>query len=49
MAFIAPILEFTYPALIVLTVVSIFHKLWGLKIVRTPIAIAVLLKLFTAI
>jgi LIVCS family branched-chain amino acid:cation transporter len=49
MAFIAPILEFTYPALIVLTVVSIFHKLWGLKIVRTPIAIAVLLKLLMAI
>jgi len=49
MAFIAPILEFTYPALIVMTVVSIFHKLWGLKIVRTPIAIAVLLKLLTAV
>jgi len=49
MAFIAPILEFTYPALIVMTVMSIFHKLWGLKLVRTPIAIAVLLKLLAAI
>jgi LIVCS family branched-chain amino acid:cation transporter len=49
MAFIAPILSFTYPALIVLTVVSIFHKLWGLKIVRTPVAIAILLKFLTAI
>lgn len=49
MAFIAPILEFTYPALIVLTVVSVCHKLFGLKIVRTPIAIAMLLKLLTAI
>jgi len=49
MAFIAPILEFTYPALIVLTVVNIFHKLWGLKIVRTPIALAMLLKVLSAI
>jgi LIVCS family branched-chain amino acid:cation transporter len=49
MAFIAPILEFTYPALIVLTCINILHKLWGLKIVRTPIAIAVLLKFFSAI
>lgn len=47
MGFIAPILEFTYPALIVLTLVSIFHKLWGLKIVRTPVAIAILLKFLT--
>jgi LIVCS family branched-chain amino acid:cation transporter len=49
MAFIAPILEFTYPALIVMTVVSIFHKLWGFKSVRAPTAIAVLLKLLMAI
>ncbi len=49
MAFIAPILEFTYPALIVMTIASIFHKLWGLKLVRTPIAIAVLFKLLMAI
>ncbi len=49
MAFIAPILEFTYPALIVLTAVSIFHKLFGLKIIRTPVAIAVLLKMLSAI
>lgn len=49
MAFIAPILEFTYPALIVLTVVNIFHKLWGLKIVRTPIAITMLLKVLSTI
>ncbi len=49
MAFISPILEFIYPALIVMTVVSIFHKLWGFKSVRAPTAIAVLLKLLTAI
>ncbi|MDE3045485.1 MAG: branched-chain amino acid transport system II carrier protein [Verrucomicrobiota bacterium] len=49
MAFIAPILEFTYPALIVLTVANIFYKLWGLKIVRMPIAVAVLVKMLSAI
>lgn len=49
MKFIAPILEFTYPALIVMTVTGIFHKLFGLKIIRTPVAIAVLLKVLSAI
>ncbi|HEY4255536.1 MAG TPA: branched-chain amino acid transport system II carrier protein [Chlamydiales bacterium] len=49
MKVLGPILEYTYPALIVMTVTSIFHKLWGLKIVRTPIAIAVLLKVLSAI
>ncbi len=49
MRFICPIVEFIYPSLIVLTVVSIFHKLWGLKIVRTPIALTILLKLLSTI
>jgi len=49
MKILGPILEFTYPALIVLTVSSIFHKLWGLKIIRTPVAIAVLVKVLSAI
>lgn len=49
MKFIGPILEFTYPALIVLTVVNIFHKLWGFKTIRTPTALAVLLKILSAI
>jgi branched-chain amino acid:cation transporter, LIVCS family len=49
MKILGPILEFTYPALIVLTVTAIFHKLWGLKIIRTPVAIAVLLKVLSAI
>ncbi len=49
MKILGPILEFTYPALIVLTVTSIFHKLWGLKLIRTPVAIAVLLKVLSAI
>lgn len=42
---IGPILEAIYPALIVLTVVSIFHKLWGWNSVRIPTALAFLLKL----
>lgn len=44
---LGPILEATYPALIVLTILSIFHKLWGWTSVRTPIAIAFLLKILT--
>lgn len=43
--FLGPILEAVYPALIVLTVLSIFHKLWGWTTVRLPIAIAFLAKL----
>lgn len=43
---LGPILEVIYPALIVLTVLSIFHKIWGWSSVRMPIAIAFLLKLF---
>lgn len=42
---IGPILEVVYPALIVLTVLSIFHKLWGWSMVRFPIAVAFLAKL----
>jgi LIVCS family branched-chain amino acid:cation transporter len=49
MKIIGPILEFTYPALIVFTITSIFHQLFGLKIIRTPTAIAVLLKILSAI
>jgi LIVCS family branched-chain amino acid:cation transporter len=44
---IGPILEVCYPSLIVLTVVSIFQKLWGWRIVKMPTAIAFLLKLFS--
>jgi len=45
--FITPILTVIYPALIVLTVVSIFEKLWGWKMIRVPTAIAFVLKLFS--
>lgn len=42
---IGPILEAIYPALIVLTVLGILHKLWGWSTVRVPIAIAFVAKL----
>lgn len=44
---LGPILEATYPALIVFTILSIFHKLWGWKTIRMPIAIAFVLKLLS--
>ena len=46
---LGPILEAIYPALIVLTVLGIFHKLWGWKTVRLPFAIAFLAKIFLRI
>lgn len=47
--FLGPILEITYPALIVLTFVNIFHKLWGWRMIRIPTCIAVVAKLLSAI
>lgn len=47
--FLGPIMEAIYPALIVLTILSIFHKLWGWSAVRTPIAVAFALKLLSRI
>lgn len=44
---LGPILEVIYPALIVLTVLSIFYKLWGWTMVRMPIVIAFVLKLLS--
>lgn len=44
---LGPILETIYPALIVLTVLSIFHKLWGWSTIRLPIALVFFLKLLT--
>ncbi|MBX7067622.1 MAG: branched-chain amino acid transport system II carrier protein [Parachlamydiales bacterium] len=46
---LGPILEAIYPALIVLTVLSIFHKLWGWRTVRVPFAIAFLAKILLRI
>jgi LIVCS family branched-chain amino acid:cation transporter len=45
--FLGPILEVIYPALIVLTVLSIFQKLWGWKVIRMPTAVAFVLKLLS--
>ncbi len=39
-AFIAPILEAMYPALIVLTVICIAHKTFGMRHARWPVAVA---------
>lgn len=39
-AFIAPILEAMYPALIVLTVLNICHKIFGTRQARWPVAVA---------
>ena len=44
---IGPILEICYPSLIVLAIFSIFQKLWGWKSLRTPTAIAFVLKLLS--
>lgn len=44
-AFLAPILETLYPALIVLTVVNIANKLWDVKLRRWPIALTFAAKL----
>lgn len=44
-AFLAPILETLYPALIVLTVVNIANKLWGVKLRRWPVVLTFAAKL----
>lgn len=41
---LGPILDFIYPALIVLTLMSIANKLWGIREKRWPVAIALALK-----
>lgn len=46
---LGPILEAIYPALIVLTVFSIFHKLWGWRSIRLPFAIAFIAKILLRI
>jgi LIVCS family branched-chain amino acid:cation transporter len=44
---LGPILEVIYPALIVLTILSISHKLWGWTSVRMPLFIAFAAKLLS--
>lgn len=44
-AFLAPILQICYPALIVLTILNIFHQLNGLKMVKIPVLLTFLVSL----
>lgn len=46
---LSPILETVYPALIVLTVLSISHKLWGWSSLRTPTIMALAMKLLARV
>lgn len=48
-AFLAPILETLYPALIVLTVINIANKLWGAKLLRWPVVITFVAKIFSGV
>jgi LIVCS family branched-chain amino acid:cation transporter len=36
---LGPVLEICYPSLILLTILNICHKLWGLEVVKTPVII----------
>lgn len=44
-AFLGPLLEAIYPALIIFTLLNIGFKLWGLKMIRMPVTAGLLLKL----
>ncbi len=37
--FLIPVLQICYPALIVLSVLNLGHKLWGWKLVKSPVAL----------
>lgn len=47
--YIGPLLEIMYPALIVLAVLGIFHKLWGWSSVRMPFAATLALKFLSGL
>lgn len=44
-AFLGPILEAIYPALILFTLLNIGFKLWGLRMIRMPVTVSLILKL----
>jgi LIVCS family branched-chain amino acid:cation transporter len=46
---LGPILDAIYPALIVMTILGIFHKLWGWRSIKLPFAIAFLAKVLLRI
>jgi branched-chain amino acid:cation transporter, LIVCS family len=47
--YIGPLLGFMYPALIVLALLGIFHKLWGWRTIRIPFAATVAVKVLTSL
>lgn len=47
--YIGPLLEIMYPALIVLAVLGILHKLWGWRSVRMPFAATLALKFLSGL
>ncbi len=49
MMFLGPLVEMIYPALIMLTVVNIFHKTWGLKNSHWPTTLTLALKICSAV
>ncbi|MEE9452310.1 MAG: branched-chain amino acid transport system II carrier protein, partial [Gammaproteobacteria bacterium] len=48
-AFLSPILQVLYPGLIVLTLFNIAHRLWGVRIVKTPVYATFALTFFMAL
>lgn len=46
---LTPIVQVIYPSLIVLTVLNIANKLWGVKIIKAPVACAFILALISSI
>ncbi len=46
---LAPIVEVLYPSLIVLTLLNIANKLWGVRVVKTPVFIIFILSLISSL
>jgi len=46
MAFLGPVLEVIYPALITFTIVNIAHKLWGFRPLKRPVYATLVVTLF---
>lgn len=47
--FLAPIVQVIYPALVMLCIVNIAHKLWGFRYVKTPVALTFLISLIVSL
>lgn len=48
-AFLGPFLELCYPSLIVLTLLNIGHKLWGIKMLKWPVFATFALTIFSSL